>query len=104
MPITTDEEIQLRAYQIWKEEGRPEDRDKEHWQQASDEVMIARGDARAAAADADLAHDPGIGSSAGTTGFDPLDDKGTNTFEGDVLSDVTGTGGVDPNQRGRTNE
>ena len=104
MPITTDEEIRLRAYQIWEEEGRPEGRDKAHWQQASDEVTIVRGDARAAAADTDLARDPGIGTSSGATADDIFDDKGVNTFEGDVLNDVTRSGGIDPNQRGRTNK
>lgn len=104
MPITTDEEIRLRAYQIWEEEGRPEGRDMMHWQQASDEVTIARGDARAAAADTDLVRDPGIGTSSGTTGLDPVVDKGTNTFQGDVLNDVRRSGGIDPNQRGRTNK
>ena len=86
-PITTDEEVRFRAYQIWDEEGRPEGRDKEHWQRASDEATIARGDARDAA-DADLARDPGIGNSSGTTGLNPLDDKGANSFEGDTLNDV----------------
>ncbi len=104
MPVTTDEEIRLRAYQIWEEEGRPEGRDIPHWQQASDEVTLARDDARAAAADTDLQRDPGIGSSLGTTGLDPLDDKGVNTFEGDILNDGTASGGINPNQRGRTNK
>ncbi|WP_210526815.1 hypothetical protein [Rubellimicrobium arenae] len=55
--------------------------------------------------DADLKGNPGIGSSAGTTGQDDEDVvDGDNTFEGDVLSDTTPQGGVDPNQRGRTNK
>ncbi|HTN62246.1 MAG TPA: hypothetical protein VL147_11940 [Devosia sp.] len=65
---------------------------------------MARGDARAAAADTDLVRDPGIGTSSGTTGLDPVVDKGTNTFQGDVLNDVRRSGGIDPNQRGRTNK
>jgi hypothetical protein len=104
MAITTDEEIRLRAYQIWEEEGRPEGRAQAHWQRASDEVTLARGDARATAADLDLERNPGIGSSAGMAGADPADIKGDNTFEGDVMNDVTPLGGVDPNQRGRTNK
>ena len=53
--------------------------------------------------DADLTGNPGIGSSKGTEAEgDDLD--GETTFEGDVLSDATPEGGVDPNQRGRTNK
>lgn len=49
--------------------------------------------------------DPGIGRSKGRfamTDEPPL--KGENTFEGDVKSDTTSQGGVDPKQRGRTNK
>ncbi|WP_407520491.1 hypothetical protein [Methylobacterium oryzisoli] len=55
--------------------------------------------------DADLKGNPGIGTSKGMTrsGGDPEDIAGANTFEGDVENDVTREGGVDPNQRGRTN-
>lgn len=52
----------------------------------------------------DLEDDPGIGRSKGRfarTDEPPL--EGDNTFEGDVASDATPEGGVDPNQRGRTN-
>ena len=55
--------------------------------------------------DADLKGNPGIGSSAGTTGQDDDDVlDGDTTFEGDVLSDATPQGGVDPEQTGRTNK
>lgn len=53
--------------------------------------------------DADLTGNPGIGTSLGTTGEDD-DLDGENTFEGDVMSDATPEGGVDPNHRGRTNK
>lgn len=36
------EEIQHRAYAIWLREGRPENRQAEHWQQAETEVMAQR--------------------------------------------------------------
>ncbi len=53
--------------------------------------------------DADLTGNPGIGTSPGTAGEgDDLD--GETTFEGDVLSDSTPEGGVNPDQRGRTNK
>lgn len=55
--------------------------------------------------DKDLKQDPGIGRSVGQTGAkgeEPL--EGDNTFEGDVENDTTPTGGVDPDQRGRTNK
>jgi hypothetical protein len=53
----------------------------------------------------DLACDPGIGQSKGTTiaGEDPSFIAGENTVEGDVANDVTPTGKVDPHRRGRTN-
>jgi len=54
----------------------------------------------------DLARDPGIGQSKGTkaTGIDPDEIAGENTFEGDVENDMSSTGGVNPNQQGRTNK
>jgi hypothetical protein len=53
--------------------------------------------------DADLEHNPGIGTSKGTAGEEDLD-RGANTVEGDVMNDVTPSGGIDPDQRGRTNK
>ena len=53
----------------------------------------------------DLQDDPGIGRSKGTTiaGEDPHILSGENTEEGDAANDVTSTGEVDPDHRGRTN-
>lgn len=53
----------------------------------------------------DLDCDPGIGRSKGATraGEDPHILAGENTEEGDVANDVNPAGGVDPEQRGRTN-
>ncbi len=34
----TQEEIALRAYQIWEQEGRPSACDKEHWMLAEQEL------------------------------------------------------------------
>ena len=53
--------------------------------------------------DKDLREDPGIGGSKGAGRDDP-EIGGDNTFEGDVLNDTTPQGGVDPDQRGRTNK
>lgn len=52
----------------------------------------------------DLKDNPGIGESKGTfgEGVAPQALEGDNTLEGDVMNDVTKTGAVDPNQRGRT--
>jgi hypothetical protein len=52
--------------------------------------------------DADLRGNLGIGSSKGAAGSDEPRD-GENTFEGDVLSDTTPSGGIDLRQVGRTN-
>ncbi|WP_128255351.1 hypothetical protein [Falsirhodobacter deserti] len=50
--------------------------------------------------DADLRGNPGISGSSPENEFD----DGENTFEGDVMNDTTPEGGIDPNQRGRTNK
>ena len=55
--------------------------------------------------DKDLKDDPGIGRSRGIV--DPELDvalQADNTVEGDVANDTTPAGGIDPNQRGRTNK
>jgi len=98
MQAANDQQIRERAYQIWEDEGHPDGREHEHWQQAQRE-LDSQG-----SVDRDLASNPGIGASPGTEQAtdDALD--GMNTFEGDVLNDTTPTGGVDPNQRGRTNK
>lgn len=49
--------------------------------------------------DADLRGNPGIGTSKG-----PEMPEGETTSEGDVMNDTTPEGGIDPNQRGRTNK
>nr|CAD6406650.1 hypothetical protein REQ54_00172 [Rhizobium sp. Q54] len=55
--------------------------------------------------DADLESDPGIGQSKGTSRYSGEDEAvGTNTEEGDVMNDTLPTGGIDPDQRGRTNK
>ncbi len=53
----------------------------------------------------DLKQNPGIGQSKGTTisGEDPDILAGENTTEGDVENDTLPSGGIDPNQRERTN-
>lgn len=53
--------------------------------------------------DASLRGDPGIGRSKGANRTDPKI-GGENTFEGDVENDTTPSGGVDPDQMGRTNK
>jgi hypothetical protein len=54
----------------------------------------------------DLDRNPGINASKGMTmaGADPEDIQGNATFEGDVENDVNGSGGIDPNHKGRTNQ
>jgi hypothetical protein len=36
-----EEKIQIRAYAIWEDEGRPEGRHLEHWRQAVQEIGAA---------------------------------------------------------------
>ena len=56
--------------------------------------------------DSDLRRNPGVGQSPGLKDAPDEfeDEKGDNTVEGDVLNDTTPQGGIDPDQRGRTNK
>ncbi len=56
--------------------------------------------------DADLAGNPGIGESKGTTiaGEDPQSIEADSTVEGDVANETNPQGGVDPGHMGRTNK
>jgi hypothetical protein len=55
--------------------------------------------------DADLANNPGIGTSKGTIKKgDAFDLDGDNTVEGDVENDTTAAGGINPRQKMRTNK
>jgi Protein of unknown function (DUF2934) len=39
-----EQRIRERAYQIWLDEGRPDGRDKEHWQQALVQIEAEEGE------------------------------------------------------------
>jgi len=41
MPDVPREMIEVRAYQIWEQEGRPHGRDLEHWIRAAEELAPA---------------------------------------------------------------
>ncbi len=36
---TNIDRIRQRAHELWEEEGRPEGRDRDHWQQATREIL-----------------------------------------------------------------
>jgi hypothetical protein len=38
-----DDEIRKRAHEIWENEGRPEGREKDHWERAEREVAASAG-------------------------------------------------------------
>lgn len=38
MDTGRDDQVSLRAYQIWEAEGRPKDRQEEHWRRARSDV------------------------------------------------------------------
>ncbi len=42
-------EIRSRAYQIWEEEGRPDDRHHDHWQRAEQDIGAGDGGTATAA-------------------------------------------------------
>ena len=50
-----DAAIALRAYQLWEEEGHPEGRDREHWRQAEDSILLGM-----SISSADLANKPDV--------------------------------------------
>jgi hypothetical protein len=62
MDENVERRIRDRAYRIWEEEGRPADRDVEHWLRAAQEVAAEEGSDAAAAT-----------ASAGTGGTDEAD-------------------------------
>jgi hypothetical protein len=62
MDENVERRIRDRAYRIWEEEGRPADRDVEHWLRAAQEVAAEEGSHAAAAT-----------GSAGTGGSDEPD-------------------------------
>jgi hypothetical protein len=97
-----EQQIRIRAYQIWESEGRPDGRADAHWQRARDELANAARNRFTGGPD-DLDRNPGIATSAGTT-IDNYDDvMGEDRPKGDVLSDTTPAGGIDPTRRGRHN-
>lgn len=98
----SEEAVRLRAYQLWQNEGEPEGRALEHWQQAQSELGDTQGEV-GLDYDAEGIENPGIGYSRGTTGEDIEAIQGENTLEGDVLNDLEPDGSIKPERRGRTN-
>jgi hypothetical protein len=41
MPANREDSIREHAYRLWEVQGKPEGRDKEHWQQAEKELSPA---------------------------------------------------------------
>jgi hypothetical protein len=41
MAVVSREMIEVRAYEIWEQEGRPHGRDVEHWMKAAEELEPA---------------------------------------------------------------
>ncbi|MDG4880678.1 hypothetical protein [Mesorhizobium sp. WSM4884] len=54
--------------------------------------------------DADLENNPGIGTSKGSSKEGDDLELGENTTEGDVENDTTAAGGINPQQKIRTNK
>ncbi|ARU18011.1 DUF2934 domain-containing protein [Croceicoccus marinus] len=50
MDQNIENRIRERAYEIWEEEGRPEGREAQHWQQAAGDIADAQSENRAASA------------------------------------------------------
>ena len=43
MASVNEERIRIRAHEIWEEEGRPEGRDRDHWERAWRELTADEG-------------------------------------------------------------
>lgn len=99
----SQEAVRARAYQLWQQEGEPDDRALEHWRQAEQELDNGQGNS-GLGHDSEGIEEPGIGYSRGTTGeaIEPI--EGVNTLEGDVLNDPEPDGSIKPERRGRTNK
>ena len=83
--------IRERAYEIWEEEGRPEGREAQHWQQAAAETAdaqrenreaIARSSAKPAGTTRKKAAGSKSASSKGTAKSAAADDKSGKTGTG----------------------
>jgi hypothetical protein len=48
--IPRKQDVQLRSYQIWEREGRPQGRDQEHWFRAERELAAEKAPAKSRAA------------------------------------------------------
>lgn len=97
--------IRERAYRIWEQEGRPEGRAREHWEQAARELDVSPQPAMPEDLPNDLERNPGIGVSPGTDSPEDVDAlRGDSTVEGDVENDTDAVGAVPPKRRGRTNK
>ena len=46
-----DHRVRQRAYALWEQEGRPEGRDRHHWEQASGEMQVGGDDANVSSPD-----------------------------------------------------
>ncbi|WP_375142736.1 DUF2934 domain-containing protein [Pelagibacterium sp. 26DY04] len=103
MNTAREDAIRTRAHQIWEKEGRPEGRDRDHWQAAEQEMADGRLADQPDMGD-DLENDPGIGYSRGTATEDIEALEGDNTLEGDVMNDPDADGSINPARRGRTNK
>ena len=54
-----EDRIRERAYEIWISDGRPEGREKEHWEQAASEVGNTGQEAEQDAAEGEASTSPG---------------------------------------------
>jgi hypothetical protein len=60
-----EERIRAKAHELWEADGRPEGRDREHWEQAA--KLVAEEERHAAKAEADPAAAPSTDDPVGIT-------------------------------------
>ena len=73
-----EDRIRARAHQLWLEEGRPEGREREHWQRAEEEVDQQEEPGENSAGAAGPHAKPSLTNEAATPGTGMLPDPGSD--------------------------
>jgi len=97
-PVDLHERIRRRAYELWESEGRPTDRDREHWEQAERELTDA-----AQGSTGPSAPFAGRGGGAAASPSEPPPEEGDRTApSADPGGEPAGSPGAGGRRRRRT--
>lgn len=73
--VPTDEEISLRAHQLWLEHGCPHGHDVEHWLEAQRQLLSEYGNRTVMPTSEDVVRDPQDRLNEGDSPYSPLKDE-----------------------------